>query len=44
MMNQLAPTSWQRLRGEICNKLNKQKNERSIAILESTYSEVDIGS
>ena len=37
MMNTLAPTSWQRLRSDICIKLNKQKNERSITILGKKY-------
>mmetsp|Transcript_33906 Transcript_33906/g.76675 ORF Transcript_33906/g.76675 Transcript_33906/m.76675 type:complete len:567 (+) Transcript_33906:226-1926(+) len=42
MMNALAPTTWQPLREDMCDKLNRKKNDRTIDILETTYQNVDI--
>jgi hypothetical protein len=42
MMNVLAPSTWQLLRADMCEKLNKKKNDRTIQILETTYGDVDV--
>uniref|UniRef100_A0A7S2S644 Endonuclease/exonuclease/phosphatase domain-containing protein n=1 Tax=Rhizochromulina marina TaxID=1034831 RepID=A0A7S2S644_9STRA len=42
MLNQLAPRNWQSLRKEMCDKLNRKKNDRSVDILQTTYKDVDI--
>jgi hypothetical protein len=41
MMNKLSP-SWQRLRNDMCNKLNRHKLDRSIEILDHVYDEADV--
>ena len=41
MMNSLLPT-WQALRSDMCDKLNKKKDERTLAILESAYKHADV--
>jgi hypothetical protein len=42
MMNTIANGSWQPLREDMCNKLNRKKNARTLEILETTYKDVDI--
>jgi hypothetical protein len=42
MMNKIDLNSWQGLRNDICQKLNKRKTERTIEILEKSYSNSDI--
>jgi len=42
MMNTIANGSWQPLREDMCNKLNRKKNTRTLEILETTYKDVDI--
>ena len=42
MLNQISPTHWQRIRREICTSLNKQKMERSLSIIETTYGDYDV--
>mmetsp|Transcript_17617 Transcript_17617/g.22899 ORF Transcript_17617/g.22899 Transcript_17617/m.22899 type:complete len:547 (+) Transcript_17617:59-1699(+) len=42
MMNTLAPNNWQDLREDMCEKLNRKKNDRTVDILETTYASVDI--
>jgi hypothetical protein len=42
MMNTLAPNTWQDLREDMCEKLNRKKNDRTVDILETTYAGVDI--
>lgn len=41
MLNSLS-TTWQPLRNDMCNKLNRHKVERSIDILTTTYGESDV--
>ena len=36
-----APGTWHQLRTDICGSLNARKNERIIAILQSTYPDAD---
>lgn len=42
MMNTLAPKKWQGLRQDMCEKLNRKKNDRTVDILETTYGDVDV--
>ena len=42
MMNTIAKGTWQPLREDMCNKLNRKKNTRTLEILETTYKDVDI--
>lgn len=42
MMNTIGKETWQPLREDMCNKLNRHKNERTIEILETTYADSDI--
>lgn len=42
MMNQIAPVVWQEQRKSICTKLNLQKNDRTVEILEKTYGDSDL--
>jgi len=42
MMNTIASKTWQPLREDMCNKLNRQKNARTIEILGTTYKDVDV--
>jgi len=42
MLNELAPGKWESLRSDMCEKLNKKKNHRTVEILETTYRGVDI--
>lgn len=42
MMNKLALTTWQPLRQDMCNKLNRHKTDRTMEILETTYNDQDI--
>ena len=42
MMNKLAPSQWQPLREDMCNKLNRHKLDRTMEILETTYANSDI--
>jgi len=42
MMNTLAPASWMDLREDMCEKLNRKKNDRSVDILQTTYKAVDV--
>jgi hypothetical protein len=42
MMNSLAPHTWQPLREDMCERLNRKKIDRSVEILETTYQAVDI--
>jgi len=42
MMNTLAPQTWQGLREDMCEKLNRRKNDRTIEILETQYGGVDV--
>ena len=42
MMNTLAPGTWQPLRKDLCDKLNRKKNARTVEILQTTYSDVDV--
>jgi hypothetical protein len=42
MMNVLAPSNWQYLREEMCEKLNRKKNDRTLEILETTYGTADV--
>jgi hypothetical protein len=42
MMNTLAPNTWQDLREDMCEKLNRKKNDRTVEILETTYGGVDV--
>ena len=42
MMNTLAPGKWQGLREDMCEKLNRKKNDRTIEILEKTYGDADV--
>eukprot|EP00602_Paraphysomonas_sp_CaronLab_P005140 CAMPEP_0185035902 /NCGR_PEP_ID=MMETSP1103-20130426/28024_1 /TAXON_ID=36769 /ORGANISM="Paraphysomonas bandaiensis, Strain Caron Lab Isolate" /LENGTH=494 /DNA_ID=CAMNT_0027573185 /DNA_START=216 /DNA_END=1700 /DNA_ORIENTATION=- len=41
MLNSVSP-GWHNIRDEICTKLNRQKNSRSIEILSTTYRDYDI--
>jgi hypothetical protein len=42
MMNTIDKQSWQPLREDICNKLNRRKHDRTIEILEKMYADADI--
>lgn len=42
MMNTVAPSSWQGLRSEMCNALNKNKVQRTIGILDQLYGDADV--
>jgi hypothetical protein len=42
MMNTIGKETWQPLREDMCNKLNRHKNERTIEILQTTYADSDI--
>eukprot|EP01063_Lacrimia_lanifica_P032539 TRINITY_DN556_c0_g1_i1.p1 TRINITY_DN556_c0_g1~~TRINITY_DN556_c0_g1_i1.p1 ORF type:complete len:1825 (+),score=684.23 TRINITY_DN556_c0_g1_i1:58-5532(+) len=42
MMNTVAPGTWQELRKEMCEKLNKGKSERAANILETTYRSANV--
>lgn len=42
MMNTIDKKNWQPLREDMCNKLNKRKNERTMQILEVSYASADI--
>ena len=42
MMNKVAPTSWQVVRSEMCNQLNRNKLTRTAEILENTYAHTDV--
>ena len=42
MMNKISKNDWQTIRSDICLKLNKQKNDRTIEILYNTYNDNDI--
>ena len=37
MMNEIDSQRWQQIRGQICLKLNHQKNHRTLDILATTY-------
>jgi hypothetical protein len=41
MMNVLSPT-WQALRADMCDKLNRRKDERTLDILATTYKRTDV--
>jgi hypothetical protein len=42
MMDIVGRGVWQPLRLDMCNKLNRRKNDRTVEILGSTYSDADI--
>jgi hypothetical protein len=42
MMNKIGNQVWQPMREDICNKLNRRKNDRTIEILETSYGSADI--
>lgn len=42
MMNAIDLDSWQPMREDMCNKLNRKKAERTMEILEKSYGNVDI--
>ena len=42
MMNIIDKDSWQPLRDDMCDKLNRKKVDRTMEILEKTYGDVDI--
>ena len=42
MMNTIDNAAWQPLREDMCNKLNRRKNERTIEILETAYGSANI--
>ncbi|KAJ9469363.1 hypothetical protein DIPPA_01779 [Diplonema papillatum] len=42
MMNVAAPGTWEQLRGEMCDKLNKGKNTRITEILTTTYASASV--
>jgi len=42
MMNTIDKKNWQPLREDMCNRLNKRKNERTMQILEVSYASADI--
>jgi len=42
MMEIVGRASWQPLRADICAKLNRRKNDRTVEILGSTYADADI--
>ena len=42
MMNAIDVKSWQPMREDMCNKLNRKKAERTMEILEKSYGNVDI--
>ena len=42
MMNRIAPATWQNLRAEISNALNKQKWPRTTEILSKSYADADV--
>lgn len=42
MMNKIDDKTWQPMREDMCNKLNRRKNDRTIEILETTYANADV--
>lgn len=42
MMNTAGPRTWQPLRSDICQKLNRRKNNRTVEILQNTYGDADV--
>lgn len=42
MMNKIDDKSWQPMREDMCNKLNRRKNDRTIEILETSYATADV--
>lgn len=42
MMNTISPTTWQGQRKELCGKLNRHKEDRTIEILEKSYADSDV--
>ena len=42
IVNTVSPGSWHQLRTQMCNALNKKKTERTISILQDTYSSSDV--
>eukprot|EP00638_Chattonella_subsalsa_P000691 CAMPEP_0117756736 /NCGR_PEP_ID=MMETSP0947-20121206/14276_1 /TAXON_ID=44440 /ORGANISM="Chattonella subsalsa, Strain CCMP2191" /LENGTH=520 /DNA_ID=CAMNT_0005576421 /DNA_START=133 /DNA_END=1695 /DNA_ORIENTATION=+ len=42
MLNTVAPGVWYDLKMQLCNALNKRKNERTFEILEQEYGDTDI--
>jgi len=42
MLNKVAPGIWFDLKMQLCNALNKKKNERTFEILEQAYTSTDI--
>ena len=42
MMNTVSENAWQKLRSQICTKLNRRKNQRTIEILYNQYSDYDV--
>lgn len=42
MMNEIDSKNWQKIRSDICLKLNHQKNDRTVEILSTTYGHADI--
>merc|ERR1719502_2589643 len=42
MMNSVAPTTWQPLRAELCEALNRGKDAKTAAILETRYADADV--
>jgi len=42
MMNDIDAKNWQKIRSDICLKLNHQKNDRTVDILATTYGHADI--
>lgn len=42
MMNTLAKDRWMALREDMCEKLNRKKNARTVEILETTYKDADV--
>lgn len=42
MMNTIDKSAWQDIRSTLCNNLNLHKNDRTIEILESSYSDMQL--
>jgi hypothetical protein len=42
MLNTVGADSWQPLRNDICTKLNRRKNDRTVEILQTTYGDADV--
>ena len=42
MMNTIDGRIWQPMREDMCNKLNRRKNDRTIEILQTSYANTDI--